>query len=111
MHDANNIKIESQQIKSELDGIDYHKTTQNEISGVVQAARENEREKIGQEIQENLNQVLIAALLYIELAKTDDESREMCLEKSSLFINAVIKELAVMSRTLSTGLAEELQNG
>lgn len=101
MRNANNKPIENQLLDRELGGKEYRKINQKEISRVVRAARENEREKIGHEIQENLNQVLIAALLYIELAKTDNESLEMCLEKSSLYINAVIKELAMMSHTES----------
>ena len=71
-----------------------------EISGSL-AAQDKEKENIAQRIQENLSQVLIAALLYIELAKTDDESREMCLERSSSFISGVIEELAEISRMLA----------
>ena len=63
-----------------------------------------ERAKIGQEIQENLNQVLIAALLYIEQAKTDDENREICLNRTSSFISSVIKGLADISKTLQSGI-------
>lgn len=78
----------------------YQQIKQKEIIKAVEAARKNERAKIAHEIQENLNQVLVAALLYLELAKTDEESREMCLEKSSSFISIVIKELAVMYQAL-----------
>ena len=100
MRNSNNKTTENQLLKREWEVTQYHQIKQKEITGAALAARQNERVKIGQEIQENLNQVLIAALLYIELAKTDNEIREICLEKSSSFISIVIKELAIMSRTL-----------
>lgn len=90
-------------LKSDWGITQYQQTTQQEINRAVLAARKNERAKIAYKIQEDLNQILIAALLYIELAKTDDVSREMCLEKSGSFISTVIKELTIMSRTLEAG--------
>jgi PAS domain S-box-containing protein len=77
-------------------------TRQKELTHAVQAAQENERTEIGKELHDNLNQILGAAKLYIELAKTDDENREMCLDKSSGFILTVINEIRRISKTLST---------
>jgi PAS domain S-box-containing protein len=77
-------------------------TRQKEVSHAVLAAQEKERSEIGKELHENLNQVLGAAKLYIEMAKTDDENREMCLEKSSGFIVNVIDEIRRIAKTLST---------
>jgi|HubBroStandDraft_1064217.scaffolds.fasta_scaffold95195_1 PAS domain S-box-containing protein len=77
-------------------------------------AQEKERAEIGKELHDNLNQILGAAKLYIEMAKTDDENREMCLEKSSGFIVNVIEEIRRISKTLSTpgmimGLSESIK--
>jgi PAS domain S-box-containing protein len=77
-------------------------------------AQEKERAEIGKELHDNLNQILGAAKLYIELAKTDDENREMCLEKSSGFIVNVIEEIRRISKTMSTpgmimGLTESIK--
>ena len=77
-------------------------TRQKELTHAVQAAQENERSEIGKELHDNLNQILGAAKLYIELAKTDEENREMCLDKSSGFILEVINEIRRISKTLST---------
>jgi PAS domain S-box-containing protein len=77
-------------------------TRQKKMTHAVLAAQENERSEIGKELHDNLNQVLGAAKLYIEMAKTDDENREMCLEKSSGFIMNVIEEIRRISKTLST---------
>jgi len=77
-------------------------TKQKEVTYAVRAAQENERSEIGKELHDNLNQILGAAKLYIEMAKTDDENREMCLEKSSGFIVNVIEGIRRISKTLST---------
>jgi PAS domain S-box-containing protein len=77
-------------------------TRQKELTHAVQTAQENERSEIGKELHDNLNQVLGAAKLYIELAKTDDENREIYLDKSSGFILDVINEIRKISKTLST---------
>jgi PAS domain S-box-containing protein len=76
-------------------------TRQKQIINAVLAAQENERSEIGKELHDNLNQILGAAKLYIELAKTDDENREMCLEKSCGFIVTVIEEIRRISKTFS----------
>ena len=76
-------------------------TKQKEIIHAVLGAQERERSEIGKELHDNLNQILGAAKLYIELAKTDDENREMCLEKSSGFIVKVIEEIRRISKSFS----------
>lgn len=101
MRNSNNKTAEMQLLKSEWEAVHEKGIKEKEITRAMLITQEKKRVKIGQEIQENLNQVLIAALLYIELAKTDDASREMCLEKSSSFISTVIKELAGISRSLA----------
>ena len=77
-------------------------TRQKAMTHAALVAQEHERSEIGKELHDNLNQVLGAAKLYIEMAKTDDENREMCLEKSSGFIMHVIEEIRKISKTLST---------
>lgn len=101
MRNAKNKTIENHLLKSEWEVIQYQQIKQEEITRAVFEARQKERVKIAQEIQDNLNQILVAALLYIELAKTDEESREVCLEKSSSFISTVITEFTIMSRKLT----------
>jgi PAS domain S-box-containing protein len=89
-------------------------TRQKAMTHAVLMAQEKERSEIGKELHDNLNQILGAAKLYIEMAKTDDENREMCLEKSSGFIVNVIEEIRRISKTLSTpgmimGLTESIK--
>ena len=75
---------------------------QKEITHAVLAAKENERLQIGKELNDNLNQILGAAQLYIKMAQTDEHDREKCLEKSSGYIIKVIEEIRIISKTLVT---------
>jgi len=77
-------------------------TKQSEITAAVLTAQENERAEIGEELHENLNQILGAAKLYIDLAKTDEANRQMFLEKSSVYIGNVIVEIRKISKTLAS---------
>jgi PAS domain S-box-containing protein len=89
-------------LESEKELVRERLTRQNAMTHAALLAQENERSEIGKELHDNLNQILGAAKLYIEMAKTDDENREMCLEKSSGFIVNVIEEIRRISKTLST---------
>jgi signal transduction histidine kinase len=73
---------------------------QKEISYVELMAQEKERLEIGEELQNNLNQILCAAKLYIELARTDKEHKIEWLERSSDYILDVIEELRTISKKL-----------
>lgn len=89
---------------------------QKEITTAVLNAHENERTAIGKELHDNLNQILGAAKLYIEMAKTDEAVREMCLDRSSGYIMKVIEEIRKISKKLASpsvhlmGLIESIRN-
>lgn len=74
---------------------------QKEVTEAVLSAQERERADIGKELHDNLNQILGAAKMYIELAKTDEENREMCLNKSSSYLITVIEAIRKISKTLT----------
>jgi len=88
---------------------------QKEITSAVLTAQENERSSMGKELHDNLNQILGAAKLYIELAKTDEENREFCLDKSCGYIVNVIEEIRRISKRLAgpgmqiMGLSESIR--
>jgi len=98
---------------SEIQLLEERLTKQKEITNAVLSAQEAERAAIGREMHDNLNQILGAAKLYIEMAKTDEESREFCLDKSSGYIVDVIEQIRRISKSLATpgmvmGLAESI---
>jgi len=101
--DITNSKLaEIKLLESERKLVQERLVRQKEVTYAVLAARENERSEIGKELHDNLNQILSVAKLYVEMAKTDEENRELCLEKSSEFILAVIEKIRGISKTLST---------
>jgi PAS domain S-box-containing protein len=88
---------------------------QKQITHAVLDAKENERSEIGKELHDNLNQILSAAKLYIEMAQTGEHDRDKCLEKSSGYIKKVIQEIRTISKTLSIpmmaiGLIDSIKN-
>ncbi len=92
---------ESRLLWSERDLAQQQLKNQKEIVAAVLIAQEKERADIGKELHDNLNQILGAAKLYIELAKTDEEDREMLLQKSSDYIVKVIGEIRDISKNLA----------
>jgi len=106
---------ESQLLRSERNLAKQQLKNQREIVAAVLIAQEKERANIGKELHDNLNQILGAAKLYIDLAKTDEEDRDMLLQKSSVYIVTVIEEIRGISKNLATprlnimGLAESIR--
>jgi two-component system sensor histidine kinase UhpB len=80
--------------------VQERRTKQSEITAAVLTAQESERANIGNELHENLNQILGVTKLYVELAKTDQVNRAMLLEKSAVFIVTVMTEIRKISKTL-----------
>jgi PAS domain S-box-containing protein len=79
--------------------IDERAKMQKEITEAVLTAQESERAEIGKELHDNINQILGATKLYIEMAKTE-ETREIFLEKASGHIMNVIEEIRRISKKL-----------
>lgn len=73
---------------------------QREITNAVLTAQENEREDIGKEMHDNLNQKLAVAKMYIEMARTDPNHRDIDLEKSAELIKNVIDEIRLIAKRL-----------
>lgn len=66
---------------------------QREITDAVLMAQEKERFAIGTELNENLNQLLVAAKWNIDIAKKDPSKKDMCLNNSSDYLDQVIGEI------------------
>jgi PAS domain S-box-containing protein len=79
---------------------DEKRAKQKEIAEAVLMAQEKERADIGKELHDNLNQVLAVAKLYIQTAKTNENNREVNLEKSVSLISGVINEIRRISKSL-----------
>lgn len=81
---------------------------QKEITEAVFVAQENERSEIGRELHDNVNQLLGATRLYIDMAKNDEVNRQSLLTNASTFTLNAIEEIRKLSKTLITPLIKEI---
>lgn len=91
-------------------------TRQNQITAAVLKAQENERQTIATSLNENLSQLLVATKWNIQLAKSDKDKRDICLNNSSEYLTDVIGEIRKIYKTLAmpdvhiTGLFDNIKN-
>ena len=71
-----------------------------ETTEAMLSVRENELEQIGIKMHDDINQVLVASKLFIELSKTNKGKREMYLGKAVDAIVSVINEVRIISQYL-----------
>jgi len=89
---------------------------QRKITAAIFLAQEKEREEVGKELHDNLNQNLAIAKLYTQMAITDKSKKETYLEKSCGLIENVIQEIRRISKKLVIpnteiiGLFENIKN-
>jgi signal transduction histidine kinase len=63
--------------------------------------QEKEREQIGKELHDNINQILAAAKLYLDIGtRDDDDSRLEALEKCQRNLNLAMEEIRQLSQSL-----------
>ncbi|MEP6749997.1 MAG: PAS domain-containing protein [Bacteroidota bacterium] len=74
---------------------------EKETTGLVLALLEKERATVGKELLDNVNHVLGAAKLYIEMAKKDELNRDTLLDGSGNYIMQVMESVRRISKALS----------
>lgn len=87
---------------------------QQQLGKQVVAAQEREREVIGRELHDNVNQVLTTAKLYLELSLINKEGASNFIDKSMELLAAAIHEIRNLSHRLcapmlASGLLDALQ--
>ena len=91
------------------------RSKQKEITEAVLTAQEKERSDIGKELHDNVNQILGATKLYIEMAKTGVEKKNVYLDKAVGHVLQSIDEIRRISKRLLPqsidiiGLSESIQ--
>jgi PAS domain S-box-containing protein len=73
---------------------------QQEITAAVITAQEQEREELGKELHDNINQILATTRLYIEYAQTNEAMREQLLQSAKEFIMSAVTEIRNLSKSL-----------
>lgn len=74
---------------------------QRKINEAVIVAQEQEREFIGRELHDNVNQILTTAGLYLQLAESEGFTSAGTIEQIRQFIQKAIDEIRVLSRRLT----------
>jgi signal transduction histidine kinase len=73
---------------------------EKKIADIIAQARENERKMIGQELHDNVNQILSTVKLFLEMLRPQGEvGKEIC-DKSVEYIIMAIDEIRKISREL-----------
>ncbi|MET0636696.1 MAG: PAS domain-containing protein [Chitinophagaceae bacterium] len=73
---------------------------QRELTHAVLTAQEKERAEIGEQLHDNLNQILAVTKLYLQMAIKSDSKRDEHLNKSLDFIVQVMSDIRRISKTL-----------
>ena len=107
--------LEIKLLESERDLSNARLTQVREVTNAVLLAEESERETIGRELYNNLNQVLVAARIQIELAKKSEDFRTTRLDNASGYILDVITDIRRISKYLITptmvmGLSDSIKH-
>jgi PAS domain S-box-containing protein len=72
----------------------------HEITRAVIVAQEKEREEIGRELHDNVNQILASSRLYLGLVKEKGVDYKSFIEESDVLIHNAIKEIRTLSHAL-----------
>ena len=84
------------------------KLKQQQITEVVLGAQERERFELGQELHDNINQILATSKLYLDVAIEESEPRMELLVKSRKNISMAIEEIRKLSKELITPTLNDL---
>jgi PAS domain S-box-containing protein len=92
------------------------KLKEKQIAEAAKEAKETERSDLGKELHDNINQLLTASKLYLEMAKQGGDNSQIFLKRSSLYTHAAIEEIRNLTKGLTTdiiknlGLCEAIEN-
>jgi signal transduction histidine kinase len=80
----------------------------NELAQEVFNAQEAERKKLGEDLHDNINQLLGVIKLYIEHAQVNPAAKDEMLKKSSEYLMQVINEIRLLSKSLVSPTLKDL---
>lgn len=98
----------TERIRLEKELAVQQKLKQQQIIEVVLGAQERERFELGQELHDNINQILATSKLYLDVAIEEREPRIELLTKSRKNISMAIEEIRKLSKELITPSLNDL---
>jgi PAS domain S-box-containing protein len=90
----------------ELEILNQKIQEQKKIARAILKAQENERNRIGQELHDNVNQILVGTKLYLEMARKDDKKGKELIKYSIELIQSSINEIRMLSTKNVTPLKD-----
>jgi PAS domain S-box-containing protein len=102
MHDVSKQKVLEEKLELEI------KLKEKQISEAMEDAKEAERSDIGKELHDNINQLLGASRMYLEMAKKGGPNTEMYLSRSSEYTLTAIEEMRKLTKGLTTDTIKNL---
>ena len=81
--------------------LDEKVNNQKQLAEAIVRAQEEERRQLGEELHDNINQILATTKLYLDLARDNPAMQQDLLLKSADNIELVISELRKLSKSLS----------
>jgi PAS domain S-box-containing protein len=106
----------TEKLKAEAELVRHRIMQQKLITEITIQAQEKERNEIGRELHDNINQVLATIKMYLKMSSENTGKREELIEKSSNNINYAIEEIRRLSKSLvapslgDTGLVDALED-
>jgi len=106
--------LERRKLEKELE--QQQKIKLQQITAATLAAQERERTYIGEELHDNINQILTSVKLYISTAISQPEMRDDLLDRAHSHLTLVMEEIRKLSKKLISpgmktgGLSELLRN-
>lgn len=87
MQDLSRQKVLEEKLELEI------KLKELQIAEAAEDAKETERSDIGKELHDNINQLLGASKMYVEMAKRGGENSQMYLTRSAEYTLTAIEEI------------------
>jgi PAS domain S-box-containing protein len=102
MHDKDKQGVLEEKIEQEI------RLKEKQIAEALEEAKETERSEIGRELHDNINQLLGASRMYLDLAKRGGADSEMYLSRSSEYTLMAIEEIRKLTKGLTTDIIKSL---
>ena len=95
-------KIKLEQKISLLKAARQQKITRSTING-----QEKERDQVGRKLDDNINQLLAAAMMYLEFARTNEQLRIEYIDRGKQILTKAINEIRSLSNSLAPPLLKD----
>jgi PAS domain S-box-containing protein len=101
IHDISKMQKLKQTLDREI------RINKSQITEAIAEAKEMERSDIGKELHDNVNQLLAASILYLDMARNDIKNGEIYLIHSSEYTSTAIQEIRKLTAELITNTSKD----